>query len=76
MSTVYFCSQTNSTHFTTCCDVAICDDQAKCPVCKVDVTPRSSRGRDEVAMEKLYGRERLAEMRRESDEAWARGSRR
>ena len=25
---------TNSTMFTACCCVAICDDQAKCPKCK------------------------------------------
>ena len=24
---------TNSTMFTACCDVAICDDQPNCPVC-------------------------------------------
>ena len=25
---------TNSTMFTSCCGVAICDDQLRCPVCK------------------------------------------
>jgi len=25
---------TNSTHFTSCCEVAICDDQLVCPRCK------------------------------------------
>ena len=25
---------TNSTFFTACCSVAICDDQPNCPVCK------------------------------------------
>lgn len=29
----------NSTFFTTCCKVAICDDQEKCPVCRKDVYP-------------------------------------
>ncbi len=33
MSTVYLDSPTNSTTFTTCCDVAICDNQRKCPAC-------------------------------------------
>jgi hypothetical protein len=39
MSGVYYCSSTNSTFFTKCCNVAICDDQQKCPRCKTDVTP-------------------------------------
>jgi len=39
MSGVYYCSPTNSTYFTRCCDVAICDDQQKCPQCKKDVYP-------------------------------------
>jgi len=25
---------TNSTHFTACCNAAICDHQQRCPVCK------------------------------------------
>jgi len=28
---------TNSTIFTSCCQVAICDDEAKCPHCREDV---------------------------------------
>ena len=28
---------TNSTLFTECCEVAICDDQSRCPKCKRDV---------------------------------------
>lgn len=39
MPSVYYCSKTNSTFFTTCCHVAICDDQQKCPRCKEDVFP-------------------------------------
>lgn len=39
MPGVYYCSGTNGTFFTTCCNVAICDDQQKCPVCKEDVYP-------------------------------------
>jgi hypothetical protein len=39
MPSVYHCSPTNSTFFTTCCQVAICDGQQKCPRCKMDVYP-------------------------------------
>lgn len=28
---------TNSTHFTECCNVAICDDQPNCPSCGEEV---------------------------------------
>lgn len=28
---------TNSTHFTECCEVAICDDQLRCPGCDRNV---------------------------------------
>lgn len=49
MSTVYLCSPTNSTMFTTCCNVAICDDQSRCPNCKLEVIPASSAGRWETA---------------------------
>lgn len=50
MSTVYFDSRFNSTFFTTCCKVAINDDQANCPQCREEVNPRSHRGRWEKAM--------------------------
>ena len=49
VSGVYLCSPTNSTMFTTCCHTAICDDQANCPSCGVEVLPHSSRGRWEYA---------------------------
>ncbi len=39
MSGVFYCSPTNSTFFTTCCETAICDDQQRCPRCKSDVYP-------------------------------------
>ena len=32
-----YSSGTNSTMFTDCCGVAICEDQAKCPVCDKEV---------------------------------------
>lgn len=49
MPSVYLCSSTNSTMFTTCCSVAITDDQAHCPQCKSEVHPRSRIGRWEKA---------------------------
>jgi len=49
MPTVYLCSPTNSTMFTTCCNVAITDREADCPVCKREVTPHSASGRWEAA---------------------------
>lgn len=45
MSTVYLCSPTNSTMFTTCCQVAICDNEARCPRCNQAVTPEGSAAR-------------------------------
>lgn len=39
MSNVFYCSPTNSTHFTTCCSTAILPHQQKCPRCKKDVYP-------------------------------------
>lgn len=53
MANVYYCSDTNSTLFTTCCNVAICDDQQKCPSCMKEVYPfyegMTSKERDEAA---------------------------
>lgn len=60
MPTVFLCSQTNSTMFTTCCQVAICDDQSNCPRCKKEITPRSRRGRWEAAYGPFRRREALA----------------
>jgi hypothetical protein len=45
MPTVYHCSPTNSTFFTSCCHCAICDYQACCPQCGEEITPRDHRGR-------------------------------
>lgn len=39
MRSVFLCSPTNSQMFTTCCRVAICEDQAHCPRCKEEVYP-------------------------------------
>lgn len=64
MPTVYLCSPTNSTMFTTCCDVAISAAEANCPSCKEEITPRSSAGRWEAA----YGptRRKLAKKNKNS----------
>jgi hypothetical protein len=39
MKSVFLCSPTNSTMFTSCCEVAICDDQSLCPRCREEVYP-------------------------------------
>lgn len=36
---VFLCSPTNSTMFTECCKVAICDNESKCPSCRDEVYP-------------------------------------
>ena len=64
MSTVRFSGPTNSTMFTTCCGVAVCDDQANCPDCGEEVIPRSSRGRwDEAMRTQAGGTAALAKLR-------------
>lgn len=45
MPTVFHSGPNNSTFFTTCCRVAINDDQKVCPRCKEKVLPESVRGR-------------------------------
>lgn len=52
MATVFLDGPNNSTMFTTCCEVAVCDDQNSCPRCRQDVEPKGGRARWEVA----YGR--------------------
>ena len=49
MASVYLDNPTNSTLFTTCCNVAICDHQERCPRCKQDVNPKGGRARWEAA---------------------------
>jgi len=34
---VFLCSSTNSTMFTECCNIAICNDQINCPKCQSNV---------------------------------------
>ena len=55
MADVYLCSPTNSTMFTTCCRVAICDDQQKCPRCKKYVYPFSEGMSDDDRAEAAGG---------------------
>jgi len=62
MAGVRFSSHTNSTLFTTCCKVAICDDQSKCPVCG-EAVPYSPRERWNMAMYAFYGVEEVQKMR-------------
>jgi len=54
MPTVFLCSPYNSTMFTTCCQVAILDDQIHCPHCRKEITPHGRRSRWEFA----YGKQR------------------
>lgn len=63
MAGVFYCSQTNSTTFTECCQVAVCDDQSDCPACGEPVWPQSALGRHDAAMKKMYGHKQVAEMR-------------
>jgi len=62
MAGVHFCSHTNSTKFTDCCDTAICDDEYKCPRCGKDI-PSNPRARHDMAMHKFYGYEKVRQMR-------------
>jgi hypothetical protein len=39
MASIYLCSPTNSTIFTTCCDTAILNHEVNCPSCKKRVFP-------------------------------------
>lgn len=43
-------SGTNSTMFTECCGVAICDDQPYCPVCKRKIIGWDAESRAETGM--------------------------
>lgn len=68
MASVYYSSRTNSTFFTTCCNLAICDDQQKCPGCKADVYPfydgMSDKDRNEAAGGYYNHKTRMARMSR------------
>lgn len=58
MATVYLDSPTNSTLFTTCCDVAVLDRDDCCPMCGQDVQPKGQRERWEIAYGPIRRRER------------------
>jgi hypothetical protein len=49
MATVFLCSPTNSTMFTTCCEVAITDQEQQCPTCRQEVLPFGRNERWSVA---------------------------
>lgn len=49
MATVFLDGPTNSTLFTTCCEVAILDHEGKCPSCGQDVQPKTRTERWETA---------------------------
>lgn len=59
MASVYYSSKTNSTLFTTCCRVAIQEDEERCPCCKEVVTPEGSRARHDEAMGQMWGANRV-----------------
>ena len=48
---VHYCSPTNSTLFTDCCNCAVVEEE-KCPSCGARVVPESNRGRHSMAMSK------------------------
>jgi hypothetical protein len=56
MIRVILCGPNNSTIFTNCCEVAICDDQAFCPACKQEVYP----GQDATNHERRTARWNMA----------------
>ena len=63
MARVRLSSHTNSTLFTTCCGVAISNDDDACPRCGEEVFPISARERWDYAMLRFYGADKLKEMR-------------
>lgn len=63
MKSVFLASTTNSTIFTRCCSVAICDNQSFCPRCKEEVYPGqegSDHQRSMARWEMAYGPTRRA----------------
>jgi hypothetical protein len=58
VSTVFLDSPTNSTLFTTCCEVAICDDQSRCPRCHQEVFPKGRNSRWGMAYGPIRRKER------------------
>lgn len=58
MATVFLDSPTNSTLFTTCCEVAICDHEKVCPRCRQAVSPETRTARWETAYGPIRRKER------------------
>lgn len=50
MAGVRYCCATNSTLFSTCCNVAVCDDEACCPRCGELIEPADARSRHDLAL--------------------------
>jgi hypothetical protein len=62
MSGVFLSGHFNSTLFTSCCHVAICNDEDSCPKCGEEV-PYTPKERWNMGMQGLYGHKKLAEIR-------------
>jgi hypothetical protein len=79
MSHVFYCSPTNSTFFTSCCETAICDHQQKCPRCRNDVYPfyegMSDMAREEAAGGYYNHNTRMARSSQAGQNAWYRKAR-
>jgi hypothetical protein len=55
MAGVRYSGPNNSTLFSTCCDAAVCDDQACCPVCGEEIEPKDARSRHDKALRQQLG---------------------
>ena len=61
MNYVHLSGPNNSTMFTNCCNTAICDNQAFCPVCKTEIYPgadATDHQRNRSRWEYAYGPQR------------------
>jgi hypothetical protein len=63
---VFHANEFNSTYFTRCCEVAICDDQTKCPGCGQEVIPAKDRWQDAAGKKHLAIQLRWRERYRQS----------
>jgi len=68
MTGVRYSSPTNSTLFTDCCSVAVCDDETCCPVCGSEVYPKDPRSRHREALRQQMGAGAYAEHRKRMDQ--------
>jgi len=63
MRSVFLCSPTNSQMFTSCCETAICEDEACCPKCGDEVYPGkdvSNHQREKSRWFRAYGAQKRA----------------